>query len=142
MRQKFSVAVAGVTMNIVCDETQQTIDAAVADIARETGNIILIGMPGSGKSTVGKALAKALGRPFVDTDALITEAAGRAIPDIFAMFNRSQQDGDSARAMKEYRALGERNQSGCIECGACAAACPQQINIPEELKKLHKRWGA
>ena len=66
---------------------------------------------------------------------------GIAIPDIFAMFNRSQQDGDSARAAREYRALGERNQSGCIECGACAAACPQQINIPEELKKLHKRWG-
>ena len=61
-----------------------SIDAAVADIARETGNIILVGMPGSGKSTVGKALAAALGRPFVDTDALITEAAGRAIPDIFA----------------------------------------------------------
>ncbi len=61
-----------------------SIDAIVGDIARETGNIILVGMPGSGKSTVGKALAKALGRPFVDTDALIVEAAGRSIPDIFA----------------------------------------------------------
>ena len=67
---------------------------------------------------------------------------GIAIPDIFAMFNRSQQDGDSVRSMNEYRALEERNQSGCIECGACAAACPQQINIPEELKKVHNRWGA
>ena len=60
------------------------IDAIVADIARETGNIILVGMPGSGKSTVGKALAKVLNRPFVDTDALIVEAAGRPIPKIFA----------------------------------------------------------
>ena len=64
-----------------------------------------------------------------------------AIPDIFAMYNRAQQDGDSVRAMNEYRALEERNQSACIECGACASACPQQINVPEELKKLHKRWG-
>ena len=64
-----------------------------------------------------------------------------AIPDIFAMYNRAQQDGNSVRAMNEYRALEERNQSSCIECGACASACPQQINIPEELKKLHKRWG-
>lgn len=64
-----------------------------------------------------------------------------AIPDIFAMYNRAQQDGDSVRAMNEYRALEDRNQSGCIECGACASACPQQINVPEELKKLHKRWG-
>ena len=60
------------------------IDTIVDGIARETGNIVLIGMPGSGKSTVGRALAEALGRPFVDTDALIVEAAGRPIPEIFA----------------------------------------------------------
>ena len=66
---------------------------------------------------------------------------GIAIPDIFAMLNRAQLDGDGVRGMKEYRALGERNQSGCIECGACTAACPQHIQIPEELKKAHRRWG-
>ena len=66
---------------------------------------------------------------------------GIAIPDIFAMFNRAQVDGDSVRSMNEYRSLQERNQSGCIECGACVAACPQHIEIPEELKKVHKRWG-
>lgn len=60
------------------------IEPIVSDIARKTENIILIGMPGSGKSTVGLALSKALGRPFFDTDALIAEDAGRAIPDIFA----------------------------------------------------------
>ena len=64
-----------------------------------------------------------------------------AIPDIFAMYNRAQLDGDGVRSMNEYRALEERNQSGCIECGACVSACPQHIEIPEELKKVHKRWG-
>ena len=59
------------------------IDTIVADIARETGNIVLVGMPGSGKSTVGNAVAEAMGRPFVDTDALIVEDAGRPIPEIF-----------------------------------------------------------
>ena len=29
----------------------------------------------------------------------------------------------------------------CVGCGACVAACPQHIEIPEELKKVHKRWG-
>ena len=60
------------------------VDGIVGDIARETENIILVGMPGSGKSTVGKALAEALGRPFVDTDTRIAEEAGRTIPEIFS----------------------------------------------------------
>ena len=47
-------------------------------------HIVLIGLSGSGKSTVGRQLAVVLGRPFVDTDELITAAAGRPIPQIFA----------------------------------------------------------
>lgn len=66
------------------DLPDEAIDTIVESISRETGNIVLVGMPGSGKSTVGKRLAQALGRPFVDTDTLIVEAAGRSIPDIFA----------------------------------------------------------
>jgi 3-dehydroquinate synthase len=47
-------------------------------------NIILIGMPGSGKTTVGKDLAKQLGMPFIDTDTLIEQISGMPIPEIFA----------------------------------------------------------
>lgn len=47
-------------------------------------NIVLIGMMASGKTTVGGLLATALGRPLVDTDALIEEREGRTIPAIFA----------------------------------------------------------
>lgn len=43
----------------------------------------LIGMPGSGKSTIGRHLAEILGLPVVDLDKLIEEEAGQAIPDIF-----------------------------------------------------------
>ena len=39
-------------------------------------NIVLMGMPGSGKSTVGNALARKLGRPFIDTDEVIIEREG------------------------------------------------------------------
>ena len=60
------------------------IDPIVASISRETQNIVLIGMPGCGKTTIGRALVQALGRPLVDTDAMIVEAAGRPIPEIFA----------------------------------------------------------
>ena len=49
----------------------------------DTLNLILIGMPGCGKSTLGKQTAQALGRQFVDLDAEIEKTAG-PIPDIFA----------------------------------------------------------
>ena len=52
-------------------------------IVSEKENIVLIGMPASGKSTVGKILAKALERRVIDTDKLIAERAGKDIPTIF-----------------------------------------------------------
>ncbi len=46
-------------------------------------SIILIGLMGGGKTTIGKALADRLQRPFLDTDACIVEREGRSINDIF-----------------------------------------------------------
>ena len=45
-------------------------------------NIVLIGMPGTGKSVVGQALAARLGYAFVDVDDLIVERAGKTLPEI------------------------------------------------------------
>ena len=75
------------------------IDPIVESISRETQNIVLIGMPGCGKTTVGKALAKAMGRPLVDTDTMIVEASGRPIPEIFAT------DGEEAFRTYETEAV-------------------------------------
>ncbi len=47
--------------------------------------IALVGLMGAGKSTVGRRLAEALGRPFYDSDAEIEKAAGLSVADIFAL---------------------------------------------------------
>ncbi len=49
---------------------------------KETCNIILVGMPGSGKSTVGAKLADVLSYEFIDTDAIIEALQGRSLQDI------------------------------------------------------------
>ena len=64
-------------------DAEKISDEIFAEITREKQNIVLVGMPGSGKSTIGKALAEKLGRYFIDTDDVITEKYG-VISDIFA----------------------------------------------------------
>lgn len=71
------------------------IDAITHAIEAETKNILLIGMPSCGKSTVGRILAEETGRPLIDTDALIVERAGKSIPEIFA------EEGEEAFRMLE-----------------------------------------
>ena len=64
-------------------------------------HLFLYGPPGSGKSTLGKLLARRLARPFVDLDAEIEKAAGRSIPAIFAA------EGEAGFRARELRALEE-----------------------------------
>ena len=62
----------------------EKIDEIYRQLKREISNLVLIGMPGSGKSTIGKKLAKETGKVFVDTDSLIAEKANKKIAAIFA----------------------------------------------------------
>ncbi|HYG57750.1 MAG TPA: shikimate kinase [Symbiobacteriaceae bacterium] len=62
-------------------------------------NIVLIGMMASGKSTVGRVLAEMLGRPFLDTDAMVEAEANRSIPAIFA------EEGEAGFRAREARAV-------------------------------------
>lgn len=67
----------------------------------EKENIVLVGMPGSGKSTVGALLASRLGRELVDTDEIIVRDSGMSIPEIFEKHGESVfRDLESAAVMK------------------------------------------
>ncbi|MBQ9832790.1 MAG: shikimate kinase [Clostridia bacterium] len=68
-----------------------------SELLRNSQNIVLIGMPGSGKSAVGNALALLTGREAIETDALIEEQSGKSIPEIFrdngeAVFRRIEAE--------------------------------------------------
>ena len=80
------------------------------------GRLFLYGPPGSGKSTLGRLLARRLARPFVDLDAEIEKTAGRPIPDIFA------QEGEAGFRARERRALEEvaRRPSAVVALGGGA----------------------
>ena len=77
------------------------IDRIYQKMLRQKQNIALIGMPGSGKTTVGTILSRLTGKPLADSDALVEAKAGRAIRDIFA------QDGEAAFRQMEKQALAE-----------------------------------
>ena len=64
-------------------DVKKLADEIYADILSEKQNIVLIGMPGSGKSTIGKALSEKTGKPFVDTDDMICDEFG----DISTIFS-------------------------------------------------------
>lgn len=85
------------------------IDGVYSRLKAEMENIILIGMPGCGKSTVGQLVAAELGREYVDADAEIEKRAQKSIPRIFA------EDGEAVFRMLETQVLAEfGKQSGLV----------------------------
>ena len=64
--------------------TDRVLEEVYSRILSSKENVVLVGMPASGKSTVGAILAERLGRELIDTDALIVEAAGEEITEIFS----------------------------------------------------------
>ncbi|NMC27726.1 MAG: shikimate kinase [Syntrophomonadaceae bacterium] len=71
-------------------------------------NIVLVGMPGAGKSTMGVLLAKALGMDFVDTDILIQQHEGRLLQDII------NEDGIEKFLTVEEQAVAQLQLENCV----------------------------
>ena len=101
-----------------------TVEKIVHRLTMQMENIILIGMPGCGKSSVGAALADALGRPFVDADTVLSEQAGMSIPEIFRLEGEA---GFRARETQVLRDLGARSGLVIATGGGCVT---RQENYP------------
>jgi len=95
-------------------------DAAGAD-SGATDNIVLVGLPGAGKSSVGRRLAARLSLPFVDADAAIEAAADMSIAEIF------ERHGEAAFREGEARVIARLLREGpqVIATGGGAFMSPQ-----------------
>lgn len=63
--------------------SDEIIESVLEKLYKENSNVVLIGMPGAGKSTVGKKTAAALGKDFIDTDEEIVKREGMSVSEIF-----------------------------------------------------------
>ena len=97
-------------------------------LKKEMENIVLIGMPGCGKSTVGKILANMLHKSFVDADAQIEEYAGTDIPNIFLT---QQESGFRKIETHILSELGKKSSQVIATGGGC-------VTIPENLPLLRQ----
>jgi shikimate kinase len=94
------------------------------------GHVYLVGMPGSGKSSAGRALAEVLGLPFVDLDREIERAAGSSIEAIF-------RDLGEPRFRELERDAMERVAAGPRSVVACGGGVP----LREDNRRLMRSTG-
>ena len=106
----------------------QRISDIFKNIRRKMENIVLIGMPGCGKTTVGQILAEKMGKHFMDSDQMIYKMAGKSIPEIFA------QDGENAFRKWETRALEELGKQSNLVIST-GGGC---VTRPENEALLHQ----
>ena len=101
-------------------------------ILREKENLVLIGMPGSGKSVVGKILSGSTGKPLADTDELIVRRAGKSIPEIFA------REGEPAFRDLESEVILDLSRRGgqVISTGGGAVLRPENVTALRQNGRL------
>lgn len=80
---------------------ESVIDKTYARILKEKRNIVLCGMPSSGKTTVGKALANDFGKRFIDTDDVVVEKKKESISDIFEKYGEGEFRKEERLAIEE-----------------------------------------
>ena len=111
-------------------------EAVLHGLREQLTSIVLIGMPGCGKTTVGRALAGKLGRTFVDLDEEIVRRAGTSIPEIFA---REGEAGFRERESALVREFGERTGLVVSTGGGVVTRRENYIPLKQNGLLLHLR---
>ena len=111
-------------------------EAVLHGLRGQFTSIVLIGMPGCGKTTVGRALAGKLGRTFVDLDEEIVRRAGTSIPEIFA---REGEAGFRERESALVREFGERTGLVVSTGGGVVTRRENYIPLKQNGLLLHLR---
>lgn len=111
-------------------------EAVLHGLREQLTSIVLIGMPGCGKTTVGRALAGKLGRTFVDLDEEIVRRAGMSIPEIFA---REGEAGFRERESALVREFGERTGLVVSTGGGVVTRRENYIPLKQNGLLLHLR---
>ena len=111
-------------------------EAVLHGLRGQLTSIVLIGMPGCGKTTVGRALAGKLGRTFVDLDEEIVRRAGMSIPEIFA---REGEAGFRERESALVREFGERTGLVVSTGGGVVTRRENYIPLKQNGLLLHLR---
>lgn len=101
-------------------------------ISKDKENLVLIGMPGCGKSTIGKAIAEMLGKEFVDSDEEIVKKQGITIPEIFEKYGEEY----FRRLESEVIAELSMKQSSVIATGGGAILNERNIDLLKENGKV------
>ena len=104
--------------------SDEVIEKIYRELSHQMKNIVLIGMPGCGKSTIGTLLAEKLGRTLADADEKIISLAGKSIPDIFA------QDGEPTFRDWETQALAELGKQSGLVIATGGGCVTQKRNYP------------
>ena len=104
--------------------SDEVIEKIYRRLSHQMKNIVLIGMPGCGKSTIGTLLAEKLGRTLADADEKIISLAGKSIPDIFA------QDGEPTFRDWETKALTELGKQSGLVIATGGGCVTQKRNYP------------
>ena len=91
-------------------------------VEERSRHVVLVGLMGAGKTSVGARCAVALGRPFVDTDELVEATAGRTVSEIFAS---EGEDGFRARERIAVADVCASPQPLVIACGGGAVLDPE-----------------